>query len=107
MAQRKVTGTFDGTGQLSDPIKLYGSFNWLTSGTFTGTVTLQRCFRDDGETPTENDDWTDVTTDLDGTAAQTDGVAINVVSYEPEEGSAWYRLAGEITSGTASYRLSQ
>lgn len=68
------------------------TFNVSISGTWAGTITLQRSFN--------GQDWKDVATFI--TNAEQ-------VGDDPEE-NIYYRIgfkAGEYTSGTASVRLSQ
>lgn len=74
-------------------VVVFGPFNLSISGSWVGTVTLQRSF-DNGTT------WVDV-----GTYTAN----IEDVGDEPEEGVA-YRAGfktGEYTSGTAEIRISQ
>ena len=70
----------------SPAIKLVGSFNLSISGTFVGTVTVQRS--DDGTTWRDTDTWTAVSED---------------VGYDPVLN--YYRVGiatGNYTSGTAN-----
>ncbi len=76
------------------PIYVQGVFNLSISGTWAGTVTLQRSF-DNGAT------WLDV--------SGYTGNAESNSEYEPE-GGVCYRAgfkAGQYTSGTAVIRISQ
>ena len=69
----------------SDPIKIVGSFNLSISGTFVGTVTVQRS--ENGTTWYDVDTWTAVTEEF---------------GYDPILN--YYRVGvdtGNITSGTA------
>lgn len=74
-------------------VKLYGPFNFSLSGTFVGTITIQRSF-DNGTT------WRDVATYSS---------PIETAGDEPESGVLYQAgfKTGAYTSGTAVVRLSQ
>ena len=91
--RQKETVSLSAQNTFTDPLPLFGDFNLSLSGTWVGTVTLQRTF-DEGTT------WLDV---ADYTANIEDR------GFEPESG-VQYRAGfktGEYTSGTAVVRLSQ
>lgn len=91
----KVTRTITGSNQFTDPVRLSGYFNLSISGTWAGTITVQRSW-DDGDT------WLDV-----------DTFTANTEEYglEPERRDAVvYRVgakANALTSGSSILRLSQ
>lgn len=90
-----VTGTFTGTGA-SSSIRVgqrtgNGEFNIHLSGTWVGTVDLQRSF-DNGTT------WVDVADE--SYTANTDRVG-----DEPENGVLYRLNCSAYTSGTVTYRL--
>ena len=77
----------------TDAIELIGHFNISISGSWEGTVTVQRSF-DGGSV------WYDVATWTENTQEY---------GFEPER-SLWYRVGvklGEYNSGTIEVRLSQ
>ena len=94
-----VTGSFAGTGQSAAGIpkmwqdaKTTSRFNLDISGTFVGTIDLQRSF-DDGTT------WVAVT-------GEQHTAPVSKVIEEPED-AVQYRLdCSAYTSGTAVYRMS-
>jgi len=88
-----VTKSIGAHNIYSDWVPLQGVFNFSLSGTFAGTVHVQRSF-DKGVTPSDVDSFTAVT---------------EQVGYEPEA-VVWYRAGiktGGYTSGTAVVRLGQ
>lgn len=89
---KAVTASITAQNTFTDPITVRGLFNFSLSGTWSGTVTLQRSF--DGST------WLDVATYT---------ANIEDVGEEGELG-VLYRAGiktGEFTSGTAVVRISQ
>ena len=92
MAVRTKTVTAE--NQMSDPVKLSGYFNLSISGTWAGTVTVQRSF-DLGDT------WHDVDTFTSNTEEY---------GLEPEHSNVvYYRIGiktGNYGSGSAVLRLS-
>ena len=89
----KSTRYITGENQYSDPVALAGPFNFSTSGTLVGTVTVQRSF-DSGVT------WADVAT----------FAAIGEFVGEEIEAGVIYRFGvknGEYVSGTLIGRLGQ
>ena len=88
-----VTRTITAENQFTDPTELVGYFNLSISGTWAGTVTVQRSF-DSGST------WYDVDTWIANTQEY---------GLEPEKGIQ-YRIGiktAQYTSGSAVVRLSQ
>jgi len=90
----KVTRAITASNQFTDSVRLSGYFNLSISGTWAGTLTVQRSW-DKGDT------WLDV-----------DTFTANTEEYglEPERHDVYYRIGakvGEFTSGTANARLSQ
>lgn len=93
MAQKLRTRSITAENLFCDPAEIVGHFNISISGTWTGTVTVQRSF-DGGST------WLDVGTWTGNTEEY---------GFEPER-DVWYRAGiktGEFGSGTAVVRLSQ
>ena len=93
MSRKSQTRSITGANQYTDAVEVVGYFNLSISGTWAGTLTVQRSF-DDGAT------WYDVDTLTDNTQEY---------GLEPE-GGVWYRAGikvGEYTSGTCVVRLSQ
>jgi hypothetical protein len=93
MSQKLRTRSIDGENLFTDAAEIAGYFNISISGTWGGTVTVQRSF-DSGST------WFDVAT-----------WQVNTQEYglEPER-EVQYRVGiklGEYTSGTCVVRLSQ
>lgn len=79
-------------------IALTKYFNVTVTGTFEGTLLLERSF--------DKTEFTPLTQDFVGTPVQITG-PVSVVAFEPENG-VYYRLrCSEHISGTASWRLSQ
>jgi hypothetical protein len=84
--------TITAANSFTDPVRLTGFFNLSISGTFVGTVTVQRSF-DEMATWKDVDIFTKPTEDW---------------GMEPEV--CWYRAgvkAGEFTSGSIVVRLGQ
>jgi hypothetical protein len=93
MALGKAEKSITAENSFSDKIQLRGKFNLSLSGTWEGTVTVQRSF-DNGTT------WVDVKTYTANTEQ---------VGEEPEP-TVFYRFGvktGEYTSGTVVGRLSR
>ena len=92
-----VAGTFTATGNgLSVP--LYGNFNYTLSGTWVGTVVLERSY-DDGVS------W--VTTSKPDLTPASFTAVIDGVGLEPEAGVLYRWRCSVFTSGTIEYRLSR
>lgn len=94
-----VTGTFTATGQSATfvaPSALSGEFNVSLSGTWAGTVALQRSF-DAGST------WVTVSKPDLTEAAFTSNASFSV--KEPEPGARYRLNCTTYTSGTVTYRL--
>ncbi len=91
----RVTRTITTNSQFTDPVKLSGYFNVSISGTWTGTITVQRSW-DLGSTLLDVDTWT----------ANTEEYGL-----EPEHtNTVYYRIgakADALSSGSAVLRLSQ
>jgi len=91
----RVTRTITASSQFTDPVKLSGYFNLSVSGTWTGTLTVQRSW-DLGNT------WLDV-----------DTFTANTEEYglEPEHTNVvLYRIGAKVdalSSGSAILRISQ
>ena len=84
--------TITAADSFTDPVRLTGFFNLSITGTFVGTVTVQRSF-DEAVTWRDVDTFTKPTEDY---------------GMEPEV--CWYRVgvkAGEFTSGSIGVRLGQ
>ena len=85
------------SGGFSYPTKMHGDFNVTVSGTFVGTVILQRSFN--------GTDWVNLTT--------AEGVVLSFTTpasftQTEVEGGVYYRLyVSAYTSGTIHVRLSQ
>ena len=93
MGQRLRERTLTGENQFTDAASIIGYFNISISGTWGGTITVQRSF-DDGST------WFDVATWTANTQEY---------GFEPERG-VQYRIGmklGGYTSGSPVLRLSQ
>ena len=93
MAQKLRTRSITNENLFTDAAEIVGYFNISISGTWDGTVTVQRSF-DQGST------WFDVATWTANTEEY---------GFEPER-DVQYRAGiktGEFTSGTAVLRLSQ
>lgn len=93
MAQKLRTRSITAENLFTDAAEIVGYFNISISGTWTGTVTVQRSF-DGGST------WLDIATWSENTEEY---------GFEPER-DVWYRAGiktGEFGSGTAVVRLSQ
>lgn len=98
-----IAGTFTATGQSASFAPAVdargtngGAFNVTLSGTFVGTVKLQRSF-DNGTT------WHDLT--AAGTAIAAFTTAVSEVWVEPEAGVNFRLNCTAYTSGTVTYRL--
>ena len=93
MTIRLQTRTITAENQFTDPAEVVGYFNLAISGTWAGTVTVQRSF-DKGSTWYDVDTWTANTQEY---------------GFEPERGIQ-YRVGiktGGYTSGTCVVRISQ
>jgi hypothetical protein len=93
VGQKLRTRSIDNENLFTDAVEIVSYFNISISGTWAGTVTVQRSF-DGGST------WFDVATWTENTEEY---------GLEPERG-VYYRVGiktGEFTSGTAAVRLSQ
>lgn len=93
MAQKLRDRSIESENLFTDAAEILGYFNISISGTWAGTVTVQRSF-DSGST------WFDVATWTDNTQEY---------GFEPER-DVQYRVGiktGEFGSGTAVVRLSQ
>jgi len=93
MGRKVVTVSVTGANEFSDAIELTGYFNLSISGTWVGTVTIQRSY-DSGSTWHDVDTWT----------ANTEEYGL-----EPEKGIQ-YKVGiktGAYTSGTCVLRLGQ
>lgn len=86
----------------STAIELFGWFNYLVSGTFNGTLALQRTF-DNGAT------WVNVTKDAWGATTLVNGTGATAVStqFVEIEHGVQYQVNATITNGTAISRISQ
>ena len=92
MGRKLVTKSATGANQFSDAIELIGNFNLSISGTWAGTVTVQRML--DGTNYYDVESWT---------------VNTEEYGHEPEKGIQ-YKVGiktGDYTSGTCVLRLSQ
>lgn len=85
---------------------LGGAFNLKISGTFTGTVEIQRAFTSGSNLP-QPEDWQAVTNTLSGTVVEIT-TELNQPVYDPEEG-VWYRavLTAISSGGPITVRMSQ
>ena len=93
MAIHKTTSSLSASDSYSDSVGMHNYFNISISGTWSGTLTVQRSF-DYGT------NWFDV----DSFTANTEEYG-----YEPEPGVV-YRIgfkSGDYNSGTANVRISQ
>lgn len=95
MSTKVATNILAATGRTPGEI-FDGKFNLTLSGTWTGTVTVQRSFDDISYHDCTNSD---------GTAHTFDGNA-TVILEEPEAG-VYYRLDWTRLSGTLAYRISR
>jgi len=93
MSRKATTRSITAANQFTDAVEMVGYFNLSISGTWAGTVTVQRSF-DGGSTWHDVDTWTE-----------------NAQEYGLEpEGGIQYRVGiktDEYTSGTCVVRLSQ
>ena len=89
-----VSRTITASGQFTDPVSLKGYFNLSVSGTWAGTLTVQRSW-DLGSTWLDVDSWTANTEEYGLEPEHT-----NVVLYRVGAKEAAF------TSGSASLRLS-
>lgn len=97
MATPLSSGSFTATGQ-STPVQIYGRANLSLTGTFVGTVQLERS---DAQAGT----YTVVARDVTGTPAVWSS-AFQGVPFEEDEQGMWYRLTcTSYTSGTINYRI--
>jgi len=93
MSRKSETRSITAANLFTDAVSMVGYFNLSISGTWAGTVTVQRSF-DSGSTWHDVDTWTENTQEY---------------GLEPEGGTQ-YRVGiktGEYTSGTCVVRLSQ
>ncbi len=93
MGRKAVTKSVTGANSFSDAVELTGNFNLSISGTWTGTVTVQRSF-DGGSTWYDVETWTANTEEY---------------GFEAEKGIQ-YKVGiktGAYGSGTCVLRLSQ
>jgi hypothetical protein len=94
IVQPLVTASLTAQNTFTSVVPITGAFNFSLSGTWAGTVFIQRSF-DNGTT------WLDV-------ASYT--ANIEDTGYEPEAGAPLYRAGiktGGYTSGTAVLRISK
>lgn len=92
-----VSGTFTGTGN-GTSIVMVGPFNFELSGTWSGTITLERSF--DGGTT-----FVSAAMDTSGTASSyTTNVSLVVNEWEP--GVIYRARCTAYVSGTVAYRIS-
>lgn len=110
----KITGTLTATALVtqgaaastgtSAATVFLGGFNLAMSGTFTGTVVIEKSY--DGGTT-----WITVSQDVAGTPASYvlawTAQSINLTLCEVEPAVAWRVRCSARTSGTLTYRLSQ
>lgn len=92
-----TSGTFTGTGNGTSTV-FVGQFNLELSGTWAGTVVLERSF--DGGTT-----FVSAAMDTTGTAA-TYTANVSIVVFESEPGVIYRVRCSAYTSGTIAYRLS-
>lgn len=107
MTVTKKISTLTNAGDYSDPYEHEGgAFNLVVSGTFTGTVEIERAFAD-GDAEPGPDDWQTCTNDMTGTPVQIT-TELNQPAYDPEEG-VWYRakLAAISSGGPITVRFSR
>ena len=93
MTTKTTTRTIESENRFTDSASLTGYFNLSISGTWAGTVTVQRSF-DSGDTWHDVDTWTANTQEY---------------GLEPER-DIYYRIGiktGDFTSGSCVVRLSQ
>ena len=84
-----LNATIAAADTFSDEVQLEGDFNLSVSGTFSGTLTVQRS--------RDRDTWLDVDTFT---------APAEEVGYDPEFN--WYRVgckAGELASGSVAVRI--
>ena len=98
-----VTGTFTATGQSASfqPTirdRSWGQMNVSVSGTFVGTVQLERSF--------DGTNWFVCSSDSAGTAASWTA-PFSVIAEENERGVIYRLNCTAHTSGTVTYRISQ
>lgn len=93
-----VSGTFSVASTASQAVVVYGNFNVTISGSFTGSVAVQRSF-DGGST------WNTVATDGTGTAAVYTAPC-SVSGYEGEWGVQYQIYCSALSAGTITYRFS-
>jgi hypothetical protein len=98
MPSNQISGSFTATGD-GPSASFYQDYNITISGTFVGTVALQRSF-DGGLT------WNNVARDTYGTIA-TFNAPISLIAFEPENGVSYRLSCTAYTSGTLNWRLSQ
>ena len=84
-----LDATISSDDSFSDPVSVKGNFNLSVSGTFSGTLTVQRS--------RDRSTWLDV---------DTFNAPSEDVGYDPEQN--WYRVgckAGELASGSVIVRI--
>ena len=93
MARKKVSRSISADNTFTDRVNLVGYFNISLSGTWVGTVTVQRSF-DSGSIWHDVETWTENTEEY---------------GIEPEHGVTYHVgfKDGDYTSGTLVARLSQ
>lgn len=97
MATPIASGSFTGTGT-STPVQLHGRFNLSLTGTFVGTVQLERADASSGT-------FTVIARDIAGTPASWSS-AFQGLSIEEGEQGMWFRLnCTSYTSGTINWRI--
>ena len=85
----KLNATIEAADTFSDAVQLLGNFNLSVSGTFSGTLTVQRS--------RDRSTWHDVDTFTSPTEE---------FGFDPEQN--WYRVgckAGELASGSVMVRI--
>ncbi len=98
MTIARSEGLFTATGQ-SAPVQLIGPFNVTLAGSFAGSVRLERSF-DAGAT------WHAVSRDAAGEAAAFTQ-PVSLIGEEWERGVLYRLNCTQLSSGSASYRVSQ
>lgn len=94
-----ATAAFTASGQATTAVELFGSFNMDISGTFVGTVQMERSFNGGAS-------FNAVAEDGAGTAAAYTA-PVSLTAKEIERGTLYRLRCTAYTSGTANVRLSQ